>query len=110
MRFSVNNKVHNSRVAQYNMSSVVYLGQTPASSQVVSADLTSRGINLVRVSPSEVILRGVRDYDHPSYKLYTQSLAAAFDSAINDKVVPIKKEYKYYYYDQKQVPKCVEDP
>lgn len=86
------------------MSSIIYLGQVPSSSQVVAPDLSSKGINLVRAAPGEMNLVGLRTYDHPSYVNYCDNFALAVKSVMTNRVLDGEDKTTYYTFKGKDLP------
>jgi hypothetical protein len=65
------------------MSSIYYFGAPTKDGQVVSSELTSKGISLLRSSPSATFPLIHREYTTPNYELYTAYFPSAAHGALN---------------------------
>jgi len=89
------------------MTSAVFLGVPPKSSQVVSAELKSRGIPLLRAAPSEVkplILSNAP----PNYGIYKHSLSSFVRAAETGTAVLMSDPYHLFSW--RQIPSFAKHP
>jgi len=63
---------------------IIYFGVPASGSQVVSEEISKRGLNLIRISPSEYRLEGTSRGTLPFYSLYTKFIPAFIYSAYED--------------------------
>lgn len=77
------------------MSGIFYFGAPPKGSQVVSSELLSRGINLLRSEPCQVAPHVAPHYANPNYQLYVANLNAAAQAAVKNEYTHIGGSSRY---------------
>jgi len=92
------------------MTSLVYFGSVPSSGQIVSSDVSARGLNLVREQPHKLHFVGWRDFTHPSYEMYLSTLPAALKAARENTVVTVKDRKFFYNYPGRTPPPYMKNP
>lgn len=90
--------------------SLIYFGSVPTSSQLVSKENLSRGINLCRQAPSSLNIIGLKEYTHPNYELYLQYFPKALESARTATMTTFTTKTCYYPYNGKNVPTYTRAP
>jgi hypothetical protein len=83
------------------MSSVVYLGTAPKSSQIVSSELKARGIPLLKAAPCDINPLILSD-STSSYAIYKHNLACYIRAA--ELEVPVLMNDPYKLFTSKKVP------
>lgn len=74
----------------------IYYGAPTKAGQSVSAEVRSRGLNLLRSSPTDAFPTFFRSINTIQYINYTENLGAAFQAAIEDKYVYVKQTRHFY--------------
>jgi hypothetical protein len=55
-------------------SSIVYFGAQPNQNEAISEALKQKGINLLRLAPSQLSIQAASDYIQPNYSFYISHL------------------------------------
>jgi hypothetical protein len=93
------------------MAALIRFGATPQSRDTVSEENRSRGIDLIKSSPSTLKVHGIRHYDHPAYQRYVTNIARGIETVCTGAATKILPSGSYYYYDGRfGLPKFYEDP
>jgi hypothetical protein len=77
------------------MTSIVYLGNLPKASQVVSSDLRARGINLLKAAPSDLRPFVLADIS-PNYAIYRTHLSSYIRAAELESTVLLNDPYRQF--------------
>lgn len=78
------------------MNAVIHYGAPTKAGQVVSAEVQTKGLNLVRTTPTLAFPEVDRKYTTPQYLNYQNNLAAAVEAAIENKYVYFKSSQHFY--------------
>lgn len=87
--------------------SIFYLGTLPKSSQVVSKELQSRGISLLKAAPSDISPLVLSD-STPSYGIYKHSLSSYIRAA--ELGTPVLMNDPYHLFTARKTPGFMADP
>jgi hypothetical protein len=82
------------------MNGIIYFGAQPSNTQTVSQELSSRGINLLRSTPSQGCPQVIREVSSASYTLYENFFPKALEAALQN---------KYMHFDTKGPSYCQMD-
>jgi hypothetical protein len=65
---------------------LVYFGALPAPNQTVSQEVQELGLELLRISPSQVKFTAIPRQIQPNYAIYRANLPAFINAAIKDEI------------------------
>lgn len=91
-------------------SAIYYFGALPSSTQTVSNEMRSKGINLLRSSPSSVFPMVSREFTTPQYDLYCTNFAAFIQAVFTKKPVKLEDKTIYYVPVHKTIPDVMSNP
>jgi hypothetical protein len=91
-------------------SAVIYYGAPTKAGQVVSEEVRSRGINLLRSSPSESYPEVIRVFNTPQYVNYINNLGAAFEAAVRNVYIHPKDSTHYWVPSRTTTPPFMRTP
>jgi hypothetical protein len=78
------------------MSGTIYFGAPPKDASTIATELSSRGINLIRSSPSQAFPIVHREVTSPNYALYIAHFPLAVDAAVGNKYKTFGPNAKFY--------------
>jgi len=109
-RFDVNNRTPTSSQLATEMSSLIYLGVSPPSGQIVSETIRQRGLNLLREAPCNLSVTSSRDVTTVAYERYLANVGAALQSAIEGKTISISFDTVFYAFNKTELPPFYRNP